>query len=278
MKHLVLGSAGQIGTHLCKYLEKQNEEVIKFDIKTNKFNDLRYTQSSDWNRLNLQEAFENCDFVHFLAFDVGGAKYLEKYQHTHKFISNNMKIMTNVFDMLKSYNKPFIFYSSQMVYNMGSSYGHLKLLGEKITKDLNGIILRLWNVYGYEEEEEKAHVITDFIKMAKKGEIKMLTSGSEKRQFLNAMDCSRAILMVVQQYEKYKGKEFDLTSNTWVSIIEIAKIIRGLIPCKVNPGRDGNTIYEKYHPTYHKLVPGFKPEISLEDGIKQIIKEYDARN
>jgi len=33
MKNLVLGSSGQIGSHLTNYLKKIGEEVIEFDIE-----------------------------------------------------------------------------------------------------------------------------------------------------------------------------------------------------------------------------------------------------
>ena len=75
--------------------------------------------------------------------------------------------MANTFELIKKHNKPVLFASSQMSELGYSTYGQLKSIGEKMTKDLNGIIVRFWNVYGYEKDEEKSHVITDFIKMAK---------------------------------------------------------------------------------------------------------------
>ena len=36
MKYLVLGSSGQIGSALVKYLKNRNEEVVTFDIVANK--------------------------------------------------------------------------------------------------------------------------------------------------------------------------------------------------------------------------------------------------
>ena len=36
MKHLVLGSAGQIGDHLVTYLKKQNQDVFEYDIINSK--------------------------------------------------------------------------------------------------------------------------------------------------------------------------------------------------------------------------------------------------
>ena len=41
MKHLVLGSEGQIGGHLLNYLKKTNEEVVEFNIKRTTAGDLR---------------------------------------------------------------------------------------------------------------------------------------------------------------------------------------------------------------------------------------------
>ena len=34
----------------------------------------------------LESYIDTCDIVHFLAFDVGGAKYLEENQDTHEFL------------------------------------------------------------------------------------------------------------------------------------------------------------------------------------------------
>ena len=94
------------------------------------------------------------DFVFFLAFDVGGSRYLKKYQRTYDFLINNLLIMSNVFRLLKKYNKKFIFASSQMSNMDFSPYGTLKRLGEDVTKSLNCLYVKFWNVYGIEKEIE----------------------------------------------------------------------------------------------------------------------------
>ena len=109
MRHLVLGSSGQIGGHLIKYLDKQGEQYLEFDIAHDSFEDLRTPQ-----HFLLENYIKNSDIVHFLAFEVGGAKYLEKYQHSYEFIDINLRIMLNTFELIHKYNKPFIFASSQM--------------------------------------------------------------------------------------------------------------------------------------------------------------------
>jgi hypothetical protein len=36
-----------------------------------------------------------------------------------------------------------------------SSYGMLKALGEKITRDLGGLVVKFWNVYGLRTDPKK---------------------------------------------------------------------------------------------------------------------------
>ena len=45
----------------------------------------------------------------FLAFDVGGSKYIKKFQSSYKFLMNNLMIMVNTFELLAKYKKPFLF-------------------------------------------------------------------------------------------------------------------------------------------------------------------------
>jgi len=76
MKYLVLGSAGQIGAELCTFLKKEGHEVLTFDIEDDSIQDLRIKGIVD-------SLVSQSDFVMFLAFDVGGSRYLKKYQHTY---------------------------------------------------------------------------------------------------------------------------------------------------------------------------------------------------
>ena len=182
MKYLVLGSDGQIGHPLCDYLRRMGHEAMGFDIAANSEEDLR--SNKDLLRQRMREA----DFVFFLAFDVGGSRYLKTYERTYEFISNNTKIMDLTFDALRELQKPFIFASSQMANMTHSSYGVLKALGDFYTRTLNGLVVKFWNVYGVEHDPEKFHAITDFIIKAKRqGRIELLTTGEETRQFLQTV-------------------------------------------------------------------------------------------
>jgi nucleoside-diphosphate-sugar epimerase len=267
MKYLVLGSSGQVGAELCNFLRKEGHQVVEFDIASNPWQDLR--------RPNVLEGYINeCDFVMFLAFDVGGSRYLKKYQHTYEFIDNNVRLSLFTFEIIKKYNKPFIFASSQMANMSYSPYGICKSIGEVYTKALNGLTVKFWNVYGVEHDLEKSHVITDFILKAKEGEITMMTDGKEERQFLYAEDCSNALMILSQKYDEIdREKNLHITSFGWNSILEIAEIIQETIPCKITPSTEIDSVQlnKKNEPDPY-ILEFWKPEISLREGINKIIK------
>lgn len=269
MKHLVLGSSGQIGSNLTHYLRiLKQEEVLEFDILNESYQDLRFHRNS-----LLEHYMEKCDIVHFLAYDVGGAKYLEENQDKFEFINNNMLIMSNVFNLIKKNKRPVIFASSQMSELTHSSYGMLKALGEKMTQDLGGINVRFWNVFGREDKGEKAHVITDFIRMAKEdGVIKMRTDGSESRQFLYADDCSEAIWTLSRSYDQlWNDTPYCITSHKWSTIMEVAEIVKKLSGCDIVPGTaKDNTQRNAMNEPNLKINQWWQPKYSLEEGITKL--------
>ena len=225
-KILVLGSSGQIGLHFCNYLENKKYLVKKFDICEGKKFDLR-----KYNNDLLEKSIKKCDYIFFLSFDVGGSRYIKKFQSSYEFSMNNLKIMVNTFDLLAKYKKPFLFASSQMSNMSYSNYGLLKLLGERISNQLNGNFVKFWNVYGIEKDLDKSHVITDFILMALKyKKIKMLTTGKESREFLHADDCSVGLEVIMKNHKQFKNQnnELHLTTGKRITILNIAKIINEL--------------------------------------------------
>ena len=220
---LILGSSGQIGAHLTEYLKAKDYDVREFDAVNGEHQDMTEIPNIELHR-NIMVA----DFIFFLAFDVGGSHYLKKYQHTFNFINNNTRVMANAFTLIEKYNKPFVFASSQMSNMSYSPYGVMKRVGELYTKSLNGLIVKFWNVYGIENDMEKAHVITDFIaKGFETGTIDMMTDGTEQREFLYAEDCCEALETVMVKYSDFTSSdELHITSGVSTSILEIAKTIQ----------------------------------------------------
>lgn len=270
MKILVLGSEGQIGKPTCEYLEEMGHDVIRYDKVRTPEEDITKNFS------NLLNAISNSDFVYYFASDVGGAKYLEKHQHSFLFIYDNMDIMMKVFSKLAWTKKPFIFTSSQMSELSYSSYGQLKSLGEKMTNDIGGLVVRLWNVYGPEYDDEKSHVITDFCKMAKRDEvIKMRTDGAESRQLLYARDCAECLLTLTNNYDTLdKSKNYHITNFEWVSIMDVAKCVQEISGCEIIPGinKDMTQMNAMNEPDPY-ILKFWKPTTTLKKGIEQIYNE-----
>lgn len=258
MKNLVIGSEGFIGKEFCKFLEKKGEEVVRFDIKRSANEDAR-TVTLDLNDI---------DRVYFLAWDVGGAKYLYKEDAQLGQLDWNVSLMQNVMNQLQAHKKPFLFISSQLAEEYDTVYGVTKRLGEIWTRLLDGVFIRQWNVYGpIEENTIRSHVVSDFVHQAlTEGEIKMLTTGEELRQFIHIDDVCEAWYLALEN--NVKGKH-DVTSFEWVKVREVAEIIGKLTGAKVTPGaKVGSTPLTPISGKIHN----WNTKVSLEEGLSRMVE------
>lgn len=279
MKVLILGSSGQIGAYLTDYLHKKGYDVLEFDVINSEQQDLTVIPN-----ILLEESIKTSDFVFFLAFDVGGSRYLKKYQHTFQFINNNTRLMANVFGLLEKYNKRFIFASSQMSNMSYSPYGVMKRVGELYTTSLRGLIVKFWNVYGIEKDYEKSHVITDFIRKGfEEGDFEMMTDGTEERQFLYAEDCCEGLEIIMNHYTDFKTEDpLHITSFNSTSIKQIAEIIQGqfrLIGKEVNikPGLAKDSVQlDKRNEANNYILNWWLPKTTIDKGIAKVFEDMKS--
>jgi nucleoside-diphosphate-sugar epimerase len=232
--------------------------------------------------LNLEHQIKESDFVFFLAFDVGGSRYLKKYQHTFDFLQNNCKLMVNAFEYLNKHKKPFVFASSQMSNMTYSPYGVLKNVGEMYTKSLGGLTVKFWNVYGVENDREKSHVITDFIRKGfEEGEFEMLTDGTEERQFLYAEDCCEALETIMNCYSDFKPTDpLHITSFRNDSIKSVAELIGGQFnlieryDVKIKPGIAKDSVQlDKRNEANNYIMGWWMPKTTLDKGIAKVFEK-----
>ena len=272
----VLGSSGQIGAYLSEYLSRKGHIVREFDVVNGIHQDMTSIPNS-----YLEDAIKQSDFVFFLAFDVGGSRYLKKYQHTFDFVNNNTRLMANAFGLLEKYDKPFVFASSQMSNMSYSPYGVMKRVGELYTKSLGGLIVHFWNVYGIEKDMEKAHVITDFIRKGfETGVIDMMTDGTEERQFLYAEDCCKALKIIMKKYDEFKSDNpLHITSFRNNSILEVAETIQdvfkehGMKHIEISPSKlkDSVQMDKKNKPDTY-ILDWWQPKTTLMSGITKVFE------
>ncbi len=277
MKISVLGSSGQVGAYLTEYLRGKGHTVNEFDVVNGPEQDMTVIPNQ-----NLEDNIKDSDFVFFLAFDVGGSRYLKKYQHTFQFIDNNARLMANAFGLLKKYNKRLVFASSQMSNMSYSPYGVLKNVGELYTKSLNGLIVKFWNVYGIEKDHDKAHVITDFIRKGfETGVIDMLTDGQEQREFLYAEDCCEALEAIMENYNDFTSEDnLHITSFHSTKILDIANIISGqfnligMHNVKIQPSTEKDSVQmDKRNKPDTYLMKWWIPKTTIDQGIAKV---FDA--
>ena len=262
--YLVIGSDGFVGKSFCSYLRSQGKIVIPFDVKRGPSEDAR----------NVKLPLEGVSCVYFLAWEVGGAKYL--YRNDVQFVQLdwNLKLLLNVMPQLRESGLPFLFVSSQLAEECDTVYGVTKRLGEVWTKLLNGVRIRLWNVYGaYEAPSERSHVISDFIHQAlATGQIKMMTNGEELRQFIYIDDVCRAFEQAIYNRNL---RVCDVSSFEWVSIRQVANIISEITNANViSDEKDGSTPITPMK----GRIPGWFPSVSLEDGLKRTVELYRKQN
>ncbi len=139
-------------------------------------------------------------------------------------------------------------------------------------------IVRPANVYGPHDSfaDDSAMVIPSLIKRAVNGENPLLAwgDGSPIRDFIYADDVARGMMMVVENKVR---EPVNLGSGIGVSIKELAETIAELTGISVEwdttmPNGDKKRLMDMKRAS----AIGFRPEISLKDGLKQTIEWYKA--
>jgi nucleoside-diphosphate-sugar epimerase len=263
--NLVIGSEGFVGTPLCQYLIDAGENVIRYDIKR--------TEAEDARKATLD--LDGVDRVYFLAWDVGGSKYLYNADSQLGQMDWDLQLLLNVMPQLQAKKIPFLFVSSQLAEECDTVYGVTKRLGEVWTSHLQGVKVRLWNVYGpIEAPSAKTHVVSDMVRQAvTTGKIKLLTTGEEKRQFINIKDVCRGFHQALSK--NHNQNIYDITSFEWTRVLDVAKIIAKYAKAEIITGP---TVGKTPLTPLKGRLPGWLPEISLEQGIKTMVNEMKELN
>ena len=255
LRELVLGGEGLIGTALGESLRSLGHQVSSLDLKSGV--DLRKPFSI--------ELFENCDRVWFLAWDTGGAKYLEAENQQHQQYRNNSAICLNVFDALSRTKKPFLFITSQLA-GLPNAYGTTKLMAWHWSQSLGGKIARLWNVYGWEHPTIKSHVITDLVLSGCQGQVRCMTDGAEHRRFLYKSDCVDALIKLFDGPQQTA----EIAAAEWVTIRDVAEEVARQLNVDIQLGdkKGSECLIDP-----NELLPNWSPKVTLVEGISTVIAE-----
>lgn len=170
--------------------------------------------------------------------------------------------------------------TEDMPANPKSPYGLHKYIGElycRVWSDVYGlptVSLRYFNVYGPGASAEGAYalVIAKFLKQRSEGKpMTIAGDGTQTRDFTHVRDVVRANMLAAQSEHVGKGEVINIGAGRNASVLKIAELIGGPvehIPPRLEPH---DTLADA---SRARELLGWKPMVSLEEGIAELKKEY----
>ena len=303
MNVLVFGSNGLLGSNLKKLVNENNEfDKLNWDFSTREDVDLfSYEQTREKIKSFKPDVIINA------AAKVGGIN--ANNENKTSFMIENLKINLNIYEACTKIEPiKIINMGSSCIYPLdavnpikensimtgkleptNSAFAMAKLssieLGYAVSSEFGHTVINIipTNLYGpYDKFSEfDSHVIPGLIfrmhssKIKKNNKFKIWGSGKPLREFLHAEDLADALLFIIGN--NINKDLINVGSGKEIPISELAILIKEII------GYKGELIFDKSMPEgkKRKLIDsseifslGWKPKISLEDGIKNTYKWY----
>jgi len=293
MKILVTGGAGYIGSILIPLLLERGYKVHLFDnfmwgVKPILYfadnPNLEITTGDIRDEDVVKKAMKDADMVFHLAAIVG---YPACAADPARAISINVGGTKNVVKNL-SKNQRLVFASTGSTYGKVDGictedtpiapltlYGSTKSEGEKMCLDAGGIGLRFATVFGLAPRLRLDLLVNDFVYQAVHNKQIVLYEGHFRRTFLHSKDAAYSYLFAIDNYDKMQGQAFNIGDNSMnYTKREIALKIKEFTDYYLHEADIGEDLDKRdYEVSYEKINNlGFFSKITLEDGIKELIK------
>ena len=302
-KIYVAGHNGMVGSAILRKLKNKGFKNLIF--KSSKELDLRIQKDVD-----EYISHEKPKIIIDAAAIVGGIWANNEYRY--KFLMDNMLIQNNLINAsIKNEIRNFIFLGSSCIYpklaaqpmkeeallsgpleETNQWYAIAKISGVKLVDAVrrqfgfNYVSLMPTNLYGPNDNYDlkTSHVLPALIRKIHEAKIdnkdvELWGTGKSLREFLHVDDLAEAVLLIMNiQTEDYL---YNIGSGNEISIDSLAKLIKEKI------GFTGKINYDSSYPdgTPRKLLDsnkinklGWKPKISLENGIEITYKEFLKNN
>ena len=161
-----------------------------------------------------------------------------------------------------------------------SLYGRDKVETEKavLAAHENTISLRLATVFGMSPRMRLDLLVNDFTYRAFYDRFIVLFEAHFKRNYIHVRDVARAFLHAIDKFESMKGGPYNVgLSDANLSKYELCERIKLQLPqfifLESEVGKDPDQ--RDYIVSNEKIErTGFKPTVSLDDGIRELIKGY----
>lgn len=310
MRAIVTGAAGFIGSHLCERLLREGFEVIGIDCFADYYSPERKRRhiesllGSDSFRLieeniidtDMDKLLDGVDVVFHLAAQAGvRSSWGKEFSH---YTESNILATQKVLEALKERKDvKLIHSSSSSVYGETlelpmkeehplrpvSPYGATKLAAEHLCElyaynyGLKYVALRYFTVYGPRQRPDMA--FSKFITAAlRKERIEIFGDGEQTRDFTYVTDAVQANILAMG----YEGERriFNIGGGSRVSINEVVSIMESIIKERIDRiylDRAKGDVRNTWADTSRASEElGFKPAVSLEDGLGMEIEWYSS--
>ena len=162
-----------------------------------------------------------------------------------------------------------------------SLYGRLKVEAEaRVLDTLNTLTFRLATVFGSSPRMRLDLLVNDFTYRAVTDGFVVLFEGHFKRNYIHVRDVARAFAHALANFDRMKGETYNVGLSTAnLSKVELCEEIRRCVPrfswVEAAVGHDPDR--RNYIVSNAKIeATGFKPQVSLNDGIRELIKAYQV--
>ncbi len=299
MKILVTGAAGYIGSVLVPILLKLGHEVIAVDnfmYNQESLLDCCYDEKLTITRGDARDKelisryLKNVNAIFPLAC-LTGAPLCSKDPVGAKAV--NLDAIKMILE-LRSKDQVIIFPTTNSGYGIGgdgvycteetplnpiSLYGNLKVEAEKSIMDAgNGITLRLATAFGVSPRMRLDLLVNDFTYRAVTDRFVILFEARFKRNYLHVRDVAKAFIHCLENFDKMKDEPYnvglsDANLSKWELCEEIKKQVPDFYFIEAKVGEDPDK--RNYIVSNAKIeATGFRPDISLQMGIAELIKGY----
>ena len=299
MKFVVTGGAGFIGSHLAKFLIKNNHEVLIIDnlVRGTLDNISEIKNDIEFHKIdisNYDEINAVIDSADGIFHEAALASIPRSFKEPERYHEVNVIGSENIFKLGKKHDAKVVFASSSSVYGDQTHfpvkedaekhplnpYGQSKLDAENIAskyvaEGLRTIGLRYFNVFGIGQNPDYAGVIPKFIERLSNHEPPIIEGdGTQIRNFTYVEDVVRVNWLAFSSNVDHAF--INIATGSTTSINELASIMIKMSGLDLKPiydkPRRGDIKKSQADITLAKELLEWIPQITLEEGLKKIIK------